>query len=95
VRRGINITIGSPADFKSLSEICGRTGLKFNYFIKAETGMNRYGMTMTDILAYLPEMIKNDSGNLIGISTNLADSYGDNSRMSAQQLNNFRGIAIP
>jgi alanine racemase len=91
VRRGFQITITDLDHYNAIRKISG-DGNPINYFVKLETGMNRYGMTADDAEAAAETKDSRPGSHLMGITTNLADSNGNNTLLAKRQIENFKQV---
>jgi alanine racemase len=90
-RRGFHITITGLEQYEAIRGIIGNE-IPINYFIKVESGMNRYGMTPDDVEAAVESKDSRADSHLMGITTNLADSNGNNSLLAKRQVENFKHV---
>jgi alanine racemase len=91
VRNGFNITITDLDQYDAIKKIVGNE-YPINYFVKLETGMNRYGMSPDEVEAAAETKDNRPGSHLVGITTNLADSNGNNSLLAKKQVGNFMHV---
>jgi alanine racemase len=60
--------------------------------IKVDTGMGRLGLPASELLTFLDAVPRGKSIRIEGFMTHLADSDGDDSSHTEQQLKSFRGL---
>jgi len=89
ISRGYHISVSSLAEIENISKTLGDKICPFKYFIKINTGMNRYGMELDrekigDIIG------KASSYNgLAGFNTNIADPMMSHEDLSKRQMDRF------
>jgi alanine racemase len=88
-RRGFHITVSEQAQLKRIGPGRDENGLPIKYFVKVESGMNRYGMHADDAIATVEEKGTRPGEELIGVTTNLADPLMGSAHLAARQVENF------
>jgi len=91
VKRGFHITITGLDQYEAIRELVGKEA-PINYFVKVESGMNRYGMNPDEVEAAVESKDTRSHSHLMGITTNLADSNGNNSLLAKRQVENFKHV---
>jgi alanine racemase len=87
--RGFCITVSEREQLDRIKLQLDRSKYPIRYFIKVESGMNRYGMKSDDVISAVEEK-KNRSGEqLLGITTNLADPLMRSADLAQRQVDNF------
>ncbi len=89
VKRNIFITISNTAQYTTIKNGLNGNSNSIRYFIKAETGMNRYGMKSDEIEQNIVLHINSPTKELYGITTNLADPGMNNKILAEKQVRNF------
>jgi len=92
VRAGLIATVDSPEYLQALNAASENAGVVTSYFIKAETGMARYGVSSEQLNELLKQSSKMRSVKFIGITTNLADSSNGDKTFTAGQFKTFSDI---
>jgi len=91
VRRGFHITISDIEQYESLAKILDLRKFPMNFFIKVESGMNRYGMPENELYSAMKARDSLPNSNLMGITTNLAEPLR-NTDLAQKQIDNFMRI---
>jgi len=89
VSRGYHISVSSPAEIENIRKAIGNRNYPIRYFIKINTGMNRYGMEpesgkVEDIVGKASSY-----GGLLGFNTNIADPSMNRKDLSKRQMDRF------
>lgn len=87
VRRGFHVTISDIRQYEAVARMV--EGRSVNFFIKVESGMNRYGMPEDEINDILQLREKIPNSQVLGITTNLAEPSKDNSPLARKQVESF------
>jgi alanine racemase len=91
VTRGFYITISDMKQFAALEALLGPKKT-IKYFIKVESGMNRYGMAPDEVRDTISLKDSRPESAIMGITTNLADPVGRDSARAQKQIEKFMGI---
>ncbi|MCP4583749.1 MAG: alanine racemase [candidate division Zixibacteria bacterium] len=89
VKKGLIATVGSADYLEALNRGAISIGTKARIFIKAETGMGRYGVDITGLKALLGLARQMDGLDILGICTNLADSSNGDDTFTRDQFAEF------
>ena len=88
-RKGFHLSFSSADDARGVKEILGSENIPLRYFLKINSGMNRYGMDMSpENLARIVENGLPGSG-LVGFNTNMADPLMNQADLSNRQVDRF------
>jgi alanine racemase len=90
VRHGFHITLTGLDHYESIKRLAG--DLPINYFVKVESGMNRYGMNPDQVQAAVKANDERPDSHIMGLTTNLADANGDNTVLAHRQIDNFMQV---
>jgi len=87
--RGYHISVSSLGEIDRLKKALGRKSKDLKYFIKINTGMNRYGMDADP--ENMEKIMKNGppGDGLVGFNTNLADPMMTREDLSKRQVERF------
>lgn len=93
VQAGLIATVDSVEYLKALSKEAKYINKSIDIFIKVETGMGRYGATESE----LPELVSVAADlpniNIIGLTTNLADSSNGDTSFTDNQFAQFKSLS--
>ncbi len=90
VRDGFYITVTGWQHYDAIRSLVG--DLPINYFIKLESGMNRYGMSGDQVANAVRANAGRPGSHIMGITTNLADANGNNTVLAHRQVDNFMQV---
>ncbi len=82
--------VTSLDSFFILKEFCLRKGISVEFHLKAETGMNRFGLPFEDLQILIKELRENSYLKLVGLMTHLSASEDPDSSYTQAQLENFK-----
>jgi len=89
VNAGLNATVDSTENLKALNSAAVSVGKIVSVFLKAETGMARFGACEDEIKELISLAVRMSGVEIIGITTNLADSNNGDDSFTVQQFNEF------
>jgi len=89
VNAGLNATVDSTENLKALNSAAVSVGKIVKVFLKAETGMARFGACEDEIKELISLAVRMSGVEIIGITTNLADSNNGDDSFTVQQFNEF------
>ena len=89
VKRGYIITISDFETLRRMGEILKDSGTPIRYFLKINTGMNRYGMKIENTENLFEQVITEAGYKFFGFVTNLAGSNGGQETLSRKQEDIF------
>ncbi|OGC94902.1 MAG: alanine racemase [candidate division Zixibacteria bacterium RBG_16_53_22] len=92
VRRGFYITISDQIQLERIRRGESEKGHPIKFFVKVESGMNRYGMQADEVIAAVEEKGARPGEDLVGVTTNLADPLMRSARLAARQVDNFMQV---
>jgi alanine racemase len=92
INRGFHITVTETAQLERIRCGVASTGNPINYFVKVESGMNRYGMEAEEVLATVEDKGTRSGEQLLGITTNLADPLMRSAHLAGRQVENFMRV---
>jgi alanine racemase len=90
VKHGFHITVTGLEHYEAIKKLSGNHPI--NYFVKVESGMNRYGMSPDQVRAAIEANDVRSDSHVVGLTTNLADANGDNSVLAHRQIDNFMQV---
>ncbi|MEE9553501.1 MAG: alanine racemase [candidate division Zixibacteria bacterium] len=87
--RGYHISVSSVEDIHRIKDVIGKKDTSINYFMKVNTGMNRYGIDPDR--ANIENIMRNGfpHNGLVGFNTNLADPLMNREELSKRQIDRF------
>ena len=88
VERGFFLTLSQVEQYYRISKLVDKR-CPIRYFIKVETGMNRYGVESDEIKERVQIGELEPGGQLLGVTTNLADSAQHNIVLAQKQVDSF------
>lgn len=89
VKRGYIISVSSHDDVRRIRESIHGDNHPMRYFIKTNTGMNRYGMDVeAELIESTVRATMGDDG-FMGFTTNLADPFNSRRDLADRQLDRF------
>jgi alanine racemase len=91
VSRGFHITIADLHQYEEINAIVGHK-YPIKYFIKVESGMNRYGMPPDEVKTVVEMRETYPDSQIMGITTNLADAMNRDSILAKKQVDNFMRV---
>lgn len=89
VRQGFYITISDIAQYQRIRGLVDDARYPIRYFIKVESGMNRYGMPHERLLEEIERHTLLPDSHMVGVTTNLADSTMNNPKLAQKQMDSF------
>ena len=92
VKRGFYITLTDMEQFQKIRGGLNGTPKAINYFLKVESGMHRYGMPIDEVTETVTHRDAFPNCNVMGITTNLADSTNADSVMAQKQVAEFMQV---
>jgi alanine racemase len=92
VRRGIHITVSDNEQLERIRKAFKKSQIPIMYFLKMESGMNRYGMQSDDVISTVVEKKNRPGEHLLGITTNLADPLMRSAQLAERQVDNFMKV---
>ncbi len=90
VKHGFHITITGLEHYEAIKKLAGNHPI--NYFVKVESGMNRYGMSPEQVQAAIEATDGQPDSHVMGLTTNLADANGNNTVLAHRQIDNFMQV---
>ena len=88
VERGFFLTLSQIEQYYRISKLVDKSH-PIRYFIKVETGMNRYGVESDEIKERVQIGELEPGGQMLGVTTNLADSAKNNIALAQKQIDSF------
>jgi alanine racemase len=92
VKRGFVLTLSEIEQYHRISKLVDSERYPIKYFIKIETGMNRYGMEVEKVKEQIRAKKLRPGDRLLGFTSHLADSTMTNAVLSQKQMNDFVDI---
>jgi len=92
VKRGFIITVSDLSTIDKILDKVDSGSLPLKYFVKANTGMNRFGSKFENPMEMIETINKNRNAQFLGITTNLAFPNGNGSELAELQKNKFDKI---
>ncbi len=92
VKRGFYLTVSDTGTLYEITKRSGNYSQPVRYFIKINTGMNRYGFKYKNEIDFSEIIRKKNGLKFMGFTTNLADSNGGATKLSERQENAFLKI---
>ena len=89
---GFIITVSDLTRIDEIVEKANSSFLPVKYFIKANTGMNRFGARSENIIGTLESIKNNPNAKILGITTNLASPNGNDSELAKIQRDKYEDI---
>jgi alanine racemase len=92
VTRGFYITVTETGQYYRLRELINDNNHPIRFFVKVETGMNRYGMPSKEVVERIRTRELALESSMQGITTNLADATNGSSELARGQVKSFLDI---
>jgi alanine racemase len=93
VKRGSIITVSDLSTIDKIADKVESDALPIKYFIKVNTGMNRFGAKFENPNKMIEKIKDNPKAQFLGITTNLAFPNGNGSELAEIQKNKFEKIS--
>ena len=89
VRKGYIITVSDIKILQQMKNILNDVDIPIKYFLKINTGMNRYGIKIENIERLFDSVVTGSGIEFLGFTTNLAGSNGAETSLSRKQEDSF------
>lgn len=79
--------------FEALIEFSLKKAISFEFHLKIDTGMHRFGLPMEDLPSFIEKLKKNPQLQLSGLMTHLASAENPSGELFQLQIENFKKAA--
>lgn len=93
IQNDLEITISSLYKARLVSDFCRKIGRSCKIHIKVDTGMNRIGIKAKNAPSLIDFVLSENTLNLIGVYSHLAESEEADRRFTFSQIEEFQKIA--